>query len=207
MSVAATRYSVSRGLSRIFSILLMLAWPLLVWQAVLQPQLRWLPLLLLLFFLLRLRFLPRLRNVSGAQPAGQLGNMLAISGAALCLTSYLLRDHQLLAYYPVAVNGALLLLFAGSLFHGKPLAEQLARWRDPCLPAEALPYTRCVTQVWCLFFIGNGAIALATCLAADMRLWLLWNGLISYLLGGLLFGAEWLIRQRVIRGQRVTRAP
>ncbi|MEL2256273.1 hypothetical protein AAER79_32680, partial [Klebsiella pneumoniae] len=54
-----------------------------------------------------------------------------------------------------------------------------------------------VTQVWCGFFIINGAIALFTVLHADISLWTLWNGMIAYLLMGTLMAGEWLVRQRV----------
>jgi len=60
-------------------------------------------------------------------------------------------------------------------------------------------YTRRVTQIWCLFFILNGTIATFTCLHGDMALWTLWNGLLSYLLIGLLMAGEWLVRQRIRR--------
>ena len=47
------------------------------------------------------------------------------------------------------------------------------------------------------FFIGNGGIALVTALYGDMSLWTAWNGMISYLLMGMLMAGEWLVRQRV----------
>ncbi|MGV2398888.1 MAG UNVERIFIED_CONTAM: hypothetical protein MIL04_25265, partial [Klebsiella aerogenes] len=58
---------------------------------------------------------------------------------------------------------------------------------------------RRVTQIWCAFFIGNGGIALVTALYGDMSLWTAWNGMISYLLMGMLMAGEWLVRQRVIK--------
>ncbi|STQ08598.1 Predicted membrane protein [Enterobacter cloacae] len=56
-----------------------------------------------------------------------------------------------------------------------------------------------MTKVWCGFFIGNGAVALFTVLYADLRLWTLWNGMLSYILMGTLMAGEWLVRQRVIK--------
>ena len=47
-----------------------------------------------------------------------------------------------------------------------------------------------------------GKSALVTALWMSDRAWALYNGLIAYVLIGLLFGAEWLVRQRVKAGYR-----
>ncbi len=98
--------------------------------------------------------------------------------------------------YPVVVNLFMLALFAFSLRYPPCMIERLARWREPDLPAEAVPYTRKVTMVWCGFFAINGAIATATLFASD-RVWALYNGLLAYLLMGMLFAGEYLVRRRV----------
>ena len=102
-----------------------------------------------------------------------------------------------LKLYPVVVNLALLGAFAASLRHGPSAIERLARLREPALPPAAIAYTRRVTQVWCGFFAANAAVSAATALWADAAGWALYNGLIAYLLMGLLMGAEWLVRRRV----------
>lgn len=56
-----------------------------------------------------------------------------------------------------------------------------------------------MTQVWCLFFLVNGTIALFTALHGDMRMWTTWNGMVSYLLMGTLMVGEWLVRRRVMK--------
>ena len=48
-----------------------------------------------------------------------------------------------------------------------------------------------------LFYI-NGSLALATVLIGDPALWALYNGFISYILLGLMFAGEYLIRLRVM---------
>jgi uncharacterized membrane protein len=102
-----------------------------------------------------------------------------------------------LKLYPVVVNLALLGAFAASLRHGPSAIERLARLREPELPPAAIAYTRRVTQVWCVFFAANAAVSAATALWADAAGWALYNGLIAYLLMGLLMGGEWLVRRRV----------
>lgn len=98
--------------------------------------------------------------------------------------------------YPVLVNAVLLTVFGASLLRGPSAIERLARLSEPDLPPAAVVYTRRVTQVWCLFFVGNGSAALVTALWASTEVWALYNGLVAYVLMGLLFAGEWLLRQR-----------
>ncbi len=114
-----------------------------------------------------------------------------------CLALALLDDDVLLRWYPVLINAAMLALFAGSLFVGMPVIERLARLQEPDLAEAGVRYTRQVTKVWVGFFVINGTIAAALTLWAPLAWWTLYNGLIAYLLMGLLFAAEWLVRQRV----------
>lgn len=51
--------------------------------------------------------------------------------------------------------------------------------------------------MWCVFFVFNGALAVATALWTSDRVWALYNGLIAYVLIGTLFSVEWLVRRRV----------
>jgi uncharacterized membrane protein len=116
-----------------------------------------------------------------------------------CLLLGLAGEPALLRWYPVLISLLLLGLFALSLKVGPPLVERLARLREPELPELAVRYTRQVTKVWALFFLGNGLIAAALTLWAPLSWWTLYTGLISYGLIGLLFAGEWLVRQRLRR--------
>ena len=174
--------------------LLLLAWPFLIWFGLTHNSLHWLlPLMALLLFL---RFRQTRRQAGSLRLITQT---VAVTGMMLCIISYLLNAHQLLLFYPVAVNLVMLALFGGSLWSAAPIVERLARLRDPNLPEAGVRYTRRVTQVWCFFFIINGSIALLTALYGDMSLWTVWNGIISYLLMGMLMAGEWLVRQRMIK--------
>ncbi|WP_260767311.1 COG4648 family protein [Klebsiella aerogenes] len=174
--------------------LLLLAWPFLIWFGLAHNSLPWLlPLMALLLFI-RFR---QTRRQSG--PLSVVTQIVAVAGMTLCIASYLLKTHQLLLFYPVVVSGVMLAVFGGSLWSSMPVVERLARLRDPVLSERAVRYTRRVTQIWCAFFIGNGGIALVTALYGDMSLWTAWNGMISYLLMGMLMAGEWLVRQRVIK--------
>lgn len=122
-----------------------------------------------------------------------------VAGVALLLgiASALTRNGDWLRYYPVLMNLASLAVFAWSLHHPPSLIERLARLHEPDLPPSGVAWTRSVTQVWCLFFIGNGSIAFYTARYASLETWTLYNGLIAYVLMGILLGGEYMLRQRV----------
>lgn len=174
--------------------LAVIGWPFAVWLVISYPQLHILLPILALCFVLRLC---ALRGKTGALSRAFKG--LAIAGAVLSVASIWMREAQLLLWYPVVVNGVMLTLFGSSLFSRMSIVERLARWREGELPPAGVRYTRRVTQVWCAFFIINGSVSLFTCLAGNVHWWTLWNGMISYLLMGLLFACEWLVRIRVKR--------
>ncbi|SFR15080.1 Uncharacterized membrane protein [Enterobacter sp. kpr-6] len=176
------------------SALLMLGWPFFIWFGLTHNSLHWLLPLMALLLIVRLR---QIRQMTG--PMRAVLQSVALAGIALCIASSLLKSHQLLLFYPLAVNLVMLCVFAGSLWTTQPLVERLARLRDPDLSAAAVRYTRRVTQVWCVFFIINGTLALLTAVHGDMQLWTAWNGLIAYLLMGTLMAGEWLVRCRVIK--------
>ena len=82
------------------------------------------------------------------------------------------------------------------------MIETFARLQDKNLPDKAIPYCRNVTKIWCLFLLANSLIALYTALLTDMETWALYNGLISYILMGLLFAGEFIYRKTVVRPQQ-----
>lgn len=163
-----------------------LAYPFLVYAGLAHLQPQWLA--------LALGAIALLRAVVARTPfwwaAGAGALVLAAAGFAG-------NSVLPLKLYPLLVNGAMLLVFATSLVHPPSAVERLARLTEPDLPPEGVAYTRRVTQVWCGFFVLNGAVSLATALWASDAVWALYNGFISYVAMGALFAGEWLVRRRV----------
>ena len=166
---------------------LTLLYPLAVYLGLGHFEPRWLAFLLLGLALVRLTT-SRERVWWGA----------AVLAAALALATFLANAALPLKLYPVIVNGLLLALFGASLAHPPSAIERIARLTTPELPPHGVAYTRHVTWVWCGFFVLNGGAAAATALWSSDATWALYNGLIAYGLMGLLFGGEWLVRQRVM---------
>jgi uncharacterized membrane protein len=106
--------------------------------------------------------------------------------------------------YPVLVSLAFAAVFAHSLRWPPTIVERIARFRHPELPLEANSYLRRVTIAWLTFFIINAAISAATAASGSLRLWTLYNGLISYLAMGVMFATEFVVRQFVHRRLRIS---
>ena len=119
---------------------------------------------------------------------------LLLVGIAYCTFAIWSNELLTLRFYPVIVNAAMLSIFSASLLSPQSLIERLARIQHPDLPPEGVIYTRRVTQLWCAFFIVNGGIALTTALWSSFEVWSLYNGLIAYVLMGILLAGEYIVR-------------
>lgn len=169
---------------------LLVLYPLLVYVGLQQLGPRILATILLAAALFRLVI---------AKATGQaLGNSNWLLFAAAAATGVTLATGSVLGlkFYPVLVSAVMLAVFGYSLWRPPSMIERFARLQQADLPEQAIPYTRKVTWVWCGFFVINGAIATATVFASD-QIWALYNGLLSYILIGLLVGGEYLLRLRV----------
>lgn len=162
-----------------------LAYPLAMYLAMGHFEPRWLSLLLFGMALLRALGTRERLWIWAAAGTGLLASVALLGNAALPLK-----------LYPALVNAVLLVAFGASLRWPPTVVERIARAQDPGLPAAAVVYTRRVTQLWCGFFVFNGSVALATALWASEAVWALYNGLLAYLLMGVLYSGEWLVRRR-----------
>jgi len=135
-----------------------------------------------------------LRAWSGRDPAWLAAGVGAL---VLAAAAGLAGSWMPVKLYPVMVSAVLLAVFGASLWRGPTIVERIARLREPQLPPAAVAYTRKVTIAWCGFFLANGAVSAASALWASEQVWVLYNGLLAYLLIGAFFAVEWLMRQRM----------
>lgn len=98
-----------------------------------------------------------------------------------------------LKYYPPIMNFTVFLIFFTSLFGKETIIQKFARMIDGELDEKALTYTRNVTYVWCAFTLLNTLISIWTIFLSD-EIWIFYNGFLSYILTGFLFGIEYIIR-------------
>lgn len=124
-------------------------------------------------------------------PRGALLLFAALGGIAV-----LARNELPILFYPVLVNAVFLAVFGLSLKSGQTIVERLARLSEPNLPPAGVAYTRKVTQAWCVFFVLNGLVALWST-QQERMIWVVYNGAVSYLLTGIMFACEWMLRQKI----------
>lgn len=183
----------------VVAVIVLAVYPLLVYAGIGRFGARGVAVLLAIVCLLRLVVLRR--RGQGVLSAGHLV-LLCGGGVLLAVASFVLGSEAAVRYYPVLVNGVLLVVFAASLASPPTVIERIARLRDRELPPAAVAYTRRVTIAWTVFFAINGGIALYTAAFAPLTTWALYNGLIAYLLVGAMFCGELAIRFFVKAGLR-----
>ncbi len=118
------------------------------------------------------------------------------------LVAFLADNILFVKFYPVLVNLSLLSFFGFTLWRPPSFAFRMASLHNKSL--ENSPslksverYCQKVTIAWCVFFVVNGSIAAFTVFVGSDKIWSLYNGLISYILIGLFFIVEYLVRKMV----------
>jgi uncharacterized membrane protein len=101
---------------------------------------------------------------------------------------------RMLKLYPVAVNAGAAGFCLYTLLNPPSAIERLSRMLGMQIEGPAKPYTRRLTMVWAVFFVSSALAAAYTALFTSTAIWALYNGLISYLLIGLLIVAEYPVR-------------
>jgi len=185
---------------KIILTLITLLYPLVVFYGLAEFSVRWVSFTLLLLFIIRLLLLKKssiTENNATQVLSPTASKVISILALSFLLISFIFGDDTGLLFYPVIINSALALVFSYSLANPPPIIERLARLTQADLPPHAIAYTRTVTKVWLGFFIINAIIASYTALFTSLETWTLYNGLIAYILMGILFTGEYLVRLRV----------
>jgi uncharacterized membrane protein len=105
-------------------------------------------------------------------------------------------DSELLVrIYPAIVNLMMLSVFGWSMINPPTFIERMIRARDMPMGPGAEIYLFYLSGVWCGFFVINAGIAAYTAWASSLETWALYNGLIVYLIIGILFLGEWPVRR------------
>jgi len=175
----------------VIGVILTIAYPLAVYFGLSRFSVRAVSLLLLCLALpmiaLRLQG-KRREHIAALLPA-------PVAVIALIALSAVLEDQRFMLALPALISAALLVTFGASLKSGMPMIERFARMQNPDLPPDHAVHCRQVTWVWCGFFVVNGAIASLLAIRGPLEWWTLYSGLIAYVLMGVLFAAEYIVRR------------
>ncbi|RDU56722.1 hypothetical protein [Helicobacter sp. MIT 99-5507] len=121
---------------------------------------------------------------------------------SIFLIHFLIGLKDLIYIYPVFINMLFCIVFLLSL-NGEALITQIAKKqaqiRGKVLDNKAIKYTRNLTKIWILFFIINGLISLCLIFLEDKVYWMIYCGVVSYILIGILFIAEFLYRKFILQ--------
>lgn len=98
-----------------------------------------------------------------------------------------------LKIYPVAVNFCFFLTFFSSIFQEETIIQKFAKMSDGVLSEPVKIYTRKLTYIWCIFLFIQLLLSIITCFMTD-KIWMLYNGFLSYLFLGCFFAIEYTIR-------------
>ncbi|ASG68888.1 hypothetical protein CDV26_11325 [Francisella halioticida] len=170
---------------KIILISLTILYPFIVFVGIKSLSLKYIGLLIALLFCLR-SLIIKDKNI--------IWKVICIMGVVLAITAALINNIIVMQLYPIFVNIILFGIFSYSLFQEKSIITKFAeRVNKLPLPTYAIKYTWCVTFSWCIFFCLNALVSTFT-VFGSIEIWTLYNGLISYLLIGLLATIEIIIR-------------
>lgn len=189
-TIAPARKGVGAVLLAAISALLFLGYPALAYFGLTLLGAR-LAALLLLFAVVASQ-LPKVV----ARPGALRGlAWLGVAVVGLLGLAALFDDQRFILAYPALVNLVLLSQFAWTLHAPPPMVERFARLQADDLNSGELRYCRSVTLVWCGFFFTNGLAAALLAAWGSREWWVLYTGFVAYVLMGLLFSAEYVVRK------------
>lgn len=170
--------------------LLVLAYPLVVYFAYARLATRGVALVLLILWAaaLLLRAPGRLSDVWPL-----LRRYLPLAGViAVGLAT---GRRSVLLLLPTFASLYLLWTFAASLRSGPPMIERFARLFEAELPDWKRPYCRKLTLLWCVFLALNALFTALLALAAPLEWWVVYTGGVFYVLLAALMLGEYAFRK------------
>lgn len=173
---------------------LVLLYPVVLHLAILEERVQWG--IWLFSAILALQGLASLR-----QPAETNWRVMLQLSVALALVLAAFRFPDVTArLIPLTIYAMLFALFTQTLSAGhKPLITRIARLMEKGeLSPEAERYTRQATLAWSWFFAAMFIASFLLALLAPLTVWSFFTNILSYVLTGLMFAAEFWCRKRVL---------
>jgi uncharacterized membrane protein len=184
---------VSASFARVATIVLTVAYPILVYVGLTQWSTRGVAIALIVLAVLLM--ISRAQGLAWSRVQGAMVPLLpTILGAVVAGVT---AEGRVLLAVPVLVNLGLLATFAATLRPERmPMIERFARLQEAQLSVAQQAHCRQVTWVWCGFFVANAIVSGLLAVLAPMSWWAAWCGGLAYGCIGLLFAGEWVVRRR-----------
>ena len=121
---------------------------------------------------------------------------------AIGIFGFIFDSYMILKLSPVLMNVMLLYTFGITLFKPPTIIYRFAVLADKTIPKslgekKIAAYCYKVTIIWSVFFVINGTIAALTVFSGSVLIWAIYNLGVSYILAGILFGCEFIVRKFV----------
>ena len=118
---------------------------------------------------------------------------LPIIFTILIITLFHFTHWIVVKYYPAVMNFCIFMMFFVSSFQKETIIQRFARMMEPEIKPKALEYTRNLTYIWAVFTFLNFLVSVWTIFLPE-KIWALYNGCVSYVLIGLFFAIEYVVR-------------
>jgi uncharacterized membrane protein len=138
------------------------------------------------------RTIPVLLSAKREQRAAAL--QLPAIALVFATLGWVFHNGTWLLMLPSATQGTFGFAFLRSL-SGTPLIEHFARMVKPELSAAELAHCRGWTRIWGIYLLALAAIGLVLARWATLTVWTVYVGVLSYVLVGVLFAVEYVIRK------------
>lgn len=121
---------------------------------------------------------------------------------AIGVICFITNSSLFLKFYPIVVCFSMLFVFAISIFNKPNIIFRFATLQDKSIKGSVNEkriekYCLKVTFVWCGFFIINSIISASTAIFFDEKIWTIYNCCISYVIMGMIFVIEFIVRSFV----------
>ncbi len=185
--------------SKILFVILSILYPLIVFSCLVIFRV---PIKIFSLFIVFLGFIYLLLATGGKNKKNL--RLLVSAGILLLagLICFVTGKTLFIKLYPVLMNVIFLFTFGSTLFFPPNICFRFATLAQKNLPRSHIArrvenYCFKVTVIWCVFFILNGITALYTVLLNNDKMWSIYNGGIAYILMGILFAVEFIVRMVV----------
>jgi len=140
--------------------------------------------------------IPSYKNQKNKKNQSIWAPVILFSVGTICLIS---DSGFMFKFVPLFMNALCLLTFGLTLFMPPTMIFRFATLMDKSIKGSlgekrVAAYCRKVTVMWCVFFISNGSIVAWTIFSGSDVFWSIYNGVITYILMGSLFAAEFIVR-------------
>ncbi len=138
------------------------------------------------------RTIPVLISASREQRSAAL--QLPAIALVFALLGWLSDNGTWLMMLPSATQAAIGFAFLRSL-RGTPLIEHFARMMKPDLPDAQVVHCRQWTWIWAIYVVVLAAVGLVLARFASLEVWTIYVGVVNYILLGVLFAVEYVVRK------------